>query len=171
MTYTNNAHVQLLPQPCAADNIADAITHSRHSLWLMIYQTTAASDRRRGPAQHITDAIINAASRGVQVKALLARHDDNDPRARDNRAFATAIEHYGAKTRTIPSQSLMHAKLIMIDDYITFHLTSNLTNAAFNRNVEVNIFVASHLHAGRVRTRFDELWRGLATPTHQTAML
>lgn len=52
---------------------------------------------------------------------------------------------------------VLHAKAVVVDDEIVFVTSANLTEAAFDRNIELGLLVRDHALAANVSLHFRTL--------------
>jgi phosphatidylserine/phosphatidylglycerophosphate/cardiolipin synthase-like enzyme len=160
-----NATVQLLPLQTSADNIAATIQASARTIDAMIYLVTAPPPHVTPPHARIVAALAQASIAGKRVRCILPAHDMRGPLQPTNDWFLTRADASGMDIRFSPRNNLQHAKMFIVDGHVTFHLTSNLTHAAFTKNSEVNVMVAGELHAWKCTQAFNDLW-ATSMPRH-----
>lgn len=77
----------------------------------------------------ITEAVIDAYERGVDVEIVLDRSQTEDPSS----AFPTLLDA-GINVKLSTSEDLLHYKMALIDDNILISGSANWTRSAFNKN-------------------------------------
>jgi len=151
--------IQLLPMRAAHDQITDVITAATRSVHALIYMSTYPKSENIGPADKIQHALVNAANRGLDVRAIFSNHERASSLDRDNRALAARLAAAGAHVRFTAPNTLQHAKLIIVDEFIVFQMSSNLTSAAFTKNIELNTVAIGPTFAHQCADRFRTIWR------------
>ena len=91
------------------------------------------------PLKHFVEAILAAHRRGVRVTILIPERANfqNDS---NRRTVATLLKESGGGIRIYFSPRMLHTKLVMNEQYISFGST-NITKKAFNQLNELNLFV------------------------------
>lgn len=117
--------VHVFVEPDAGDGtIIDAITGAHRSIWLEIY---ILSDQR------ITNALMEAAHRGLDVRVLLEIHPYGSglipPRKMLDRLSAAGVQARASN----PTFALTHEKGMLIDDTSAYIMTCNFSLSALGR--------------------------------------
>ena len=91
------------------------------------------------PLKNFVEAILAAAGRGVAVTVLIPERANfqNDSNRRTVRRL---LEESGGKIKIYFSPKMLHTKLVMNEQYISFGST-NITKKAFEQLNELNLFV------------------------------
>ena len=91
------------------------------------------------PLKNFVDAILAAAGRGVAVTVLIPERANfqNDS---NRRTVCRLLEESGGKIEVYFSPKMLHTKLVMNEQYISFGST-NITKKAFEQLNELNLFV------------------------------
>jgi phosphatidylserine/phosphatidylglycerophosphate/cardiolipin synthase-like enzyme len=112
--------------------------------------------------RYVLHALADAASRGLDVRAVLAPVLAERPFLIDiNEPAAQFLGHRGVPVRRYPhtSNSQMHAKMLAIDDKLLICGSHNWTPGSFRINSETSIVVNSPTCAAVVGAEFDKLWQ------------
>ncbi|MEO2012878.1 MAG: phospholipase D-like domain-containing protein [Fuerstiella sp.] len=105
----------------------------------------------------VTDAIIDAHSRGVRVRVI----SDND-KAHDRGSDLSRLERLGPLVAYDQTPDHMHHKFAIFDGKLVVSGSYNWTRSAAERNEE-NIVVSGDLRlVSAFQRRFDQLWKQLA---------
>jgi phosphatidylserine/phosphatidylglycerophosphate/cardiolipin synthase-like enzyme len=142
----------------------ELIAAATRSIWISTY---AYYD-----GQHAFKSLADrmSAVAGLQVRILLniaRRHDDLRPGAEVAAKFAERFWSHDWPGPVRPSvyydprsvepggpDGVLHAKAIVVDDRAAFVTSANLTEAAFDRNIEVGILSRDHLLATSLAKHF-----------------
>ena len=91
------------------------------------------------PLKHFVEAILAAHRRGVRVTIVIPERANfqNDS---NRRTVATLLKQSGGGIRIYFSPRMLHTKLVMNEQYISFGST-NITKKAFEQLNELNLFV------------------------------
>ena len=105
---------------------------------LALYQLRRYPRYPDSPSNRLVDAILDAASRGVEVKVLLEGGEGNpDPRfARETRDIAAYLLLHGVEVALDPPGDTMHAKLLVVDGGDLMVSSANWSYYSLVRNVE-----------------------------------
>lgn len=99
-------------------------------------------------AQLFNQAIVRAARRGVQVRAIVNSAD-----------VATILKQAGAETKKIQSAHLLHTKLMIIDGQTVITGSHNYTQSAFSANYELSVILRDCINLAPIQNFFNNLWR------------
>ena len=142
----------------------ELIGAATRSIWISTY---AYYD-----GQHAFKSLADrmAAIGGLQVRILLnitRRHDDDRPGDEVAARFAERFWSYDWPGEKRPAvyydprslevggpEGVLHAKAIVVDDRAAFVTSANLTESAFDRNIEVGILSRDHLLATSLAKHF-----------------
>jgi cardiolipin synthase len=104
----------------------------------------------------IIAALDGAAGRGVQVDLILESPD----RLRGGGGAAAyakyRVYHWPADQRD-PPEAKLHAKAVIVDSRDVLLTSANMTNAAYDKNIELGLLCRGGGTAGRVQKHFDAL--------------
>ena len=113
----------------------------------------------------IIDALDRAAARGVRVDLIL-----ESPEFLEGGGGAAAYARYRTYRWPIeqrePADARLHAKAVIVDDRDVLLTSANMTNAAYDKNIELGVLCRGGTTAQRVQRHFDSLIsRGVLTET------
>ena len=97
--------------------------------------------------QQMNIAIVNAAKRGVRVRAVLNVADQ-----------ATFLATLGIKARGLKDKRVLHAKLLIFDSRVVVIGSHNLTSNAFYRNLECSMVLDIPEGETRLMQFFENLY-------------
>jgi len=103
--------------------------------------------------QGLTDALIAAHKRGVDVEVVIDRGQANI-----GKEAHALLAQQGVALR-ISQTEMCHHKFALIDDQILVHGSANWTKAAFTRNAECLLIV--HALTRKQRAKLHALWRAV----------
>ena len=99
-------------------------------------------------AQIFNAAVVRAARRGVQVRAIV-----------NNQNVADILKECGAQTKKFVSAHLLHNKLMIIDGKTVITGSHNYTQSAFTANYELSVILNDIIGLGEIQTFFNNLWK------------
>lgn len=103
--------------------------------------------RGGSPAEAFNKEIIGAAKRGVIVRVVSQQRD-----------LVIHLNSHGIYARRPFSGSLLHTKLIIIDDRFVVVGSHNFTNAAFSKNHELSVLLDLPEKIAEYKAYFEELY-------------
>jgi phosphatidylserine/phosphatidylglycerophosphate/cardiolipin synthase-like enzyme len=115
----------------------------------------------------LTDGLVNALNRGVQVRLILEFEETSEGQLSMDalNAFSEVIRHRSKiyywpldkrERNAYGKPGKLHAKLAVIDDQAVLS-SANLTDDAFNRNLELGALFSGEEILQRLRRHFDSL--------------
>jgi len=130
--------------------LIDDIAAAHHSIKLCAMSMLPPRQSQHGPWTDAFAALASQASNGVDVHLTLpAPHRAHGATSRNAHA-ATAAHAAGWRVTLLPGPRLLHAKLIIIDEGISWIGSANLTTAAWSHNHERYVRVRSAIYAARL---------------------
>ena len=105
------------------------------------------------PGVRVLRALLRAARRGVNVKLILPSISDVPLIKLISRSYLSPLLRAGVEVYERQG-TVLHAKLMFIDDHWAVIGSANLDFRSFHRNDEVNITVDSHIFARQVEEMF-----------------
>lgn len=103
---------------------------------------------------HLTEAIVDAHNRGVDVRVL----SDND-KSFDRGSDIQFMERQGVNVRLDNSPFHMHHKFMVVDKAILVNGSFNWTRSASEKNQENICIIENKSLAAEYLKEFDRLWR------------
>jgi len=132
------------PADECADKLVEKIDSAKSSLYIAIYSFTLDS---------ISDAVIRAKKRGVEVKVIYdsdqSKNDASDDERLINEGIAVAYRN---------GSGYMHNKFTIIDMNIVATGSFNYSNNADTKNEENLVFLDSSGLAEKFKQNFDIIW-------------
>lgn len=145
------------PQTCATE-IATDIQTASHTIRLLVYMAMRTDLSENCPINAIYAALELALARGADARIVLPSPHDRRQQGRTNGYFVTRMRDAGAQVRYTAISQLQHAKMIVIDNRLCWHMTSNLTAQAFTRNHEINLRILDPKHGIAAARRHQQIW-------------
>jgi cardiolipin synthase len=106
------------------------------------------------PGPRVVRSLLRAAARGVEVQLLLPSKSDVPVVRLVSRSYYAPLLNSGIKIFELEG-SVLHAKVMLIDDAWTVLGSANLDPRSFHRNYEVNAIVNSRDFGIKVKEMFE----------------
>lgn len=106
------------------------IEAARYSIKVIIFDWRFYPSVQGSSVSKFNAAIFSAASRGVDVRALV-----------NNDAIAERLKNSGCKARRLHSKRMLHTKMLLIDDKLVVIGSHNYTQHGFALNEEASVLV------------------------------
>jgi phosphatidylserine/phosphatidylglycerophosphate/cardiolipin synthase-like enzyme len=129
------------------DGVLPLISAAKRRIDIIIYDLRLYPTQKNHPVTILIEALIQAKSRGVEVRVLMT-----------NAFVRSQLERYGLYTRTIHSEKLMHAKMMLIDDRYLITGSHNYTQSAFTQNLEISVALDIGAENDVLSHYFRTLW-------------
>lgn len=123
------------------------IKNARRNIDIVVYDWRWYENKPAHPTQQLNIAFVNAAKRGVQVRAVVNSHEN-----------VALLNSVGIKARQISERRTMHTKLLLIDDKILVIGSHNFTRNAFAHNIETSVSLEIPHGENRFSQFFDNLY-------------
>lgn len=105
---------------------------------------------------NVIDALDRAVARGVSVQLVLESAEQL-PGWTDANAYAKYQVFEWPVSERQPASAKLHAKAVIVDGQSVLLTSANLTNAAFDQNLELGILCRGGKTAGQIQQHFDAL--------------
>lgn len=99
------------------------------------------------PVQLFNQAIVRAARRGIKVRAI-ANFDN----------IVSILKGVGVDSRKLITKSIVHSKIMIIDDEIVITGSHNYTQNAFQMNMELSVILTQPFDITEFSNFFNSLW-------------
>lgn len=129
------------------EKVVPLITAARQSIDIIIYEVRLRPTIPTHPVSVLLRSLQDAATRGVRIRALVG-----------NAFIAEELARYGIVAKTLHSQKLMHAKVVLLDNCVAVIGSHNFTQSAFTSNLEVSVVVQFAAAENDLSTYFKNLW-------------
>jgi phosphatidylserine/phosphatidylglycerophosphate/cardiolipin synthase-like enzyme len=127
--------------------IIPLIHQAKHSLDILVFDWRWYPSEPDSPVQLFNQAILQAAKRGIKVRALVNHLDIVD-----------LLRKYGVDARKANTKTLVHAKLMIVDSDIVVVGSHNYTQSAFERNFECSLIVKSDSCVAELQQYYNGLF-------------
>jgi phosphatidylserine/phosphatidylglycerophosphate/cardiolipin synthase-like enzyme len=143
-----SAHV---PVRLTSEVVVQLINGATHRLTLVSYAAYQI------PA--VVAALKAAVARGVQIGLILESPENLEGGGGAHAYSAFDLYHWPLDRRDPPNAKL-HAKAIIVDSRDVLLTSANMTNAAYDKNIELGLFCRGGGVAARIQRHFDGLISG-----------
>lgn len=124
------------------------IENAKQSIDIVVYAWRWYPSDPGAVCQLFNQAIVQAARRGVKVRAIL----------NDNKTIA-ALQSLNIDSKKLDTDKIMHAKLIIIDENIVITGSHNYTQFVFQTNLELSVLLSGENIGSGFRDFFNNLWK------------
>ena len=139
-----NTFTVFCPKDNCEERVAMAIANAHVSVHVAMYSFTS---------EEISDALISAKNRGVDVKVVL-----DYLQSASKSSSAKKLENNLVPLRILKGQGSMHNKFTVIDNQLAITGSFNFTTNADERNNENIVFIFSQETAQEFEGEFLRLW-------------
>lgn len=123
------------------------INSSRHSINIIVFDWRWYRDDPGSSIQLFNQAIIRASRRGVKVSCVL-----------NNPVVISILSSFGCSARKLNRKSLVHVKLLLVDEDIIIIGSHNYTLSAFTQNIELSVIIRDKLKMLEFRDFFNYIY-------------
>ena len=124
------------------------IDEAKKSIFIVVFDWRWYPNDPANPVQLFNQALVRAVRRGVVVKAIANFPD-----------IVKTLEKVGVQAKKVSTQNLVHAKIILIDDYFCIIGSHNFSVPAFTTNYELSVGFEDPETIKEFSQFFDSLWR------------
>lgn len=132
-----------------ADKTIPLIKEAKHTIDIVVFDWLWYPDQVGSKIQKFNNAIITAAKKGVNVKALTIPY-----------TTIGILKQNNIKARKLETERKLHAKLMILDRKIAILGSHNYTMSAFTTNYEVSVILRDFEVVLRLRQFFYNIWPG-----------
>lgn len=140
----NTIEPYFCPEDSCATNLVSKINSANKSVYISIYSFTL---------KEITDSLIAAKQRGVEVKVIF----DYD-QSKSEYSVDEVLSDAGIEVRRRDGSGYMHNKFCVIDENIVATGSFNYSNNADTKNDENLVIIYSAELAAKFLNEFNEIW-------------
>ncbi len=123
------------------------IDSAKNSIKIVVFDWRWYPEDPANPCQLLNSAIVRASRRGVQVQACV-----------NSNAIRSPLLENGIDARIPVSKSLMHTKMLIVDDTILVMGSHNFSQSAFTLNFETSLIVRDSSEISQFVSFFQSLW-------------
>lgn len=127
--------------------VAELIDNAKKSVKIVMYDWRWLPNDPASPLQIFNQSLVRAVRRGVKVRALV-----------NSSAILSVLTEVKIEAKKLKTGALMHAKFVLIDDEFVVIGSHNISNNAFNSNIEGSICFHDETAAGEYGQYFENLW-------------
>lgn len=127
--------------------VTDIIRNARKSIHIAVFDWRWFPLRGGSPAFAFNQEILGAQKRGCAVRVVTQQRD-----------LVVHLRSHGVEARRPTTGSLLHTKLMIIDDRYVVLGSHNYTNAAFSKNHELSVMIDYPNGVGDFNKYFEELY-------------
>jgi cardiolipin synthase len=107
------------------------------------------------PGPRVVRSLLRAVKRGATVRMILPSINDVPLIQMMSRAYLKPLLEAGVEIYE-RQETILHAKVMLIDDRWVTLGSANLDFRSFHRNYEINVIIDSHAFGAQVETLFGE---------------
>jgi phosphatidylserine/phosphatidylglycerophosphate/cardiolipin synthase-like enzyme len=137
-----DAKVTFLPDRYLLDSMIKDVTDAQKNIFIAIYMFKTTDDRHQ-MSTLLEEALISALKKGVKVFVVMDLGKGNDITTDINKETAEELLKAGATVVFDSKDVRTHAKLMVIDEKITYVGSHNYTDSAFKYNNETTVRIVS----------------------------
>jgi phosphatidylserine/phosphatidylglycerophosphate/cardiolipin synthase-like enzyme len=137
--------------------VHDLLAGARHSIDVVLYQSRFYFEYPLSASNTLIADLVDAAERGVKVRAVIEIADWNYENSEDNRDVWSVLRGAGVETYFDPAETTSHSKLVIVDGRYTVMGSTNWSYYALDKNNEATVVVDSDGIAEDFTAYFDEI--------------
>ena len=138
------------------NNVYPVLNSAKKDIRMVMYSITQ-STKSSALQGKLCNALIDAHSRGVDVRVILERLDYKDDVNNDNAKAAAKLKQGGVSVRFDPDDVITHAKMLIIDDKVVVS-TNNWSRSGLISNHEAGVIVQDSTVTADALKYFRDLW-------------
>ncbi|MCP3855407.1 MAG: hypothetical protein GY698_11835 [Actinomycetia bacterium] len=134
------------------------------SIRVMLFLGTPAEGDALAPGPlRLVESLEERAAAGVSVRLILDQDDGGEPFGSlfINQALVDRLASTAVEVRFDPEDTLLHSKVVVVDDQVAVVGSHNWTRSGFNNTHELSVLYVAPAVAAAFGTRFDSLWASL----------
>ncbi len=128
--------------------VCKEIDRARSAICILMFDWRWYGKDPHSDMQILNQAILQAARRGVSVRAITHLKSAKD-----------ILLQQKINVRSWHVAAVMHAKFLLIDDAIMVIGSHNLSTRAMTSNLEISLLIEDALTGAEMRRLFDTLWQ------------
>ena len=158
LTQTTAVNAELIPivDRNYFDIVVPEIQKAQRNIDMAVFQFRFY-ENEKNKVRLLTEALIEAAERGVVIRVLLDQSNWSPSIKRNNEPTINYLKENGIEAKFDSPKKTLHAKLIIIDDNVIVGST-NLGFHALERNNEVSILIRNKETTDYYKAYFENLW-------------
>lgn len=129
------------------DRVLPFLNNVQHELHIIIYDWRADKEPEVSALSMFNDAIWKAVERGVKVNAIV-----------NSEKLKAILDRKGVFAKVLPSDKILHTKLLIMDRCHIVLGSHNFTKHAFTSNHELSVYFIDSDYDNRFIDYFNNLW-------------
>ena len=122
------------------------------------FKMEIVKDQNKSKLAALYKSIAQAASEGITVKVILNQLHAKSSIGKTNKKTADLLRSQGIKVKTLPGARVVHAKIIIADDFSAIIGSHNWTESSLTRNFELSIITREKRIVVETTELFNYLW-------------
>ena len=119
------------------------IQEAKHSIQVMMFEMGYYDGYPNTPSNVLVKDLINAKKKGVKVEVILEVREGEDRTTKRNRHTGKILSEGGLEVIYDSPSKTTHAKLMVVDQYLSLLGSTNWTYYALTTNNEVSVLIRS----------------------------
>lgn len=154
----HDAEVTLLKNKEFLPVLLNSVKSARKTVIFSYFIFKTTGNHTENAPRRIVDELLRARKRGVDVTVILEKKSDNkDSLNRENLHTAAMLAKGGIKVFFDSPHITTHVKAAVVDDYLVFLGSHNLTQSALMHNNELSVLINSPELAAEIRSYLNNL--------------
>ena len=133
------------------------IQEAKASIQVMMFEMGYYNEFPKTPSNLLIKELIHAKKRGVKVEVILEVREGEDRTTKRNRHTGKILSEGGVEVIYDPPSKTTHAKLMVVDRYLTLLGSTNWTYYALTNNNEVSVLIRSKEVAKELMDYFNRV--------------
>jgi phosphatidylserine/phosphatidylglycerophosphate/cardiolipin synthase-like enzyme len=119
------------------------IQEAKTSIRVIMFEMEYYEEHPSSPSNLLVKELVNAKKRGVQVVVILEAREGEDRTTQGNRRTGKILSAAGVEVIYDPPFKTTHAKMMMVDGYLSLLGSTNWTYYALSNNNEASVLIRS----------------------------
>jgi cardiolipin synthase len=154
--------VQVLTDRDYFQTVRRCFKEAQSSIKVMMFEASYYEKYPNSPTNVLIRELVAAHKRGVAVKVILERRDEQQRASVNNEKTGTMLSREGVEVVYDPATVTTHTKMLIVDGTISVVGSTNWTYSALEKNHEVSVLVRSSEVAQRLQDYFHTIWKTCA---------
>ena len=142
-----------------AQVVCEAFGRARSSIRMMMFEARYYEHHRNSPTNALIEELIAARRRGLDVRVILERREENDRVNAGNLKTGAILSRGGVEVMYDPPTTTTHSKILIIDGETSVVGSTNWTYNALEKNHEVSVLIRSPQVARTLQDYFHDVWK------------
>jgi cardiolipin synthase len=132
---------------------------AKSSIKVMMFEASYYEKYPNSPTNVLIRELVAAHKRGVAVKVILERRDEQQRASVNNEKTGTMLSREGVEVVYDPATVTTHTKMLIVDGTISVVGSTNWTYSALEKNHEVSVLIRSPEVARNLQDYFQRVWK------------